>query len=80
MVVGQVRQADGDYILVNLPDGTRCALPAWMADPAVCSRFVVGEPMASIDSLLGLRRLLSSVDSGAATKRMNEEESSDGDA
>jgi len=42
-------------VVVQLPDGTLCALPTWMTDPSVCAVMLVGPPVASCEALLELR-------------------------
>ena len=46
-------------VIVELPDQTRCALPAWMLDEAVCKSLTEAEhPVISITALCGLGELL----------------------
>jgi len=48
-----------DEVIVELPDQTRCALPAWMLDEVVCRSLTEAEhPIVSVASLCGLGELL----------------------
>ena len=48
-----------EEVIVELPDQTRCALPAWMLDEAVCRSLTEAEhPVVSVTALCGLGELL----------------------
>jgi hypothetical protein len=52
-------QRNGEpYLVVQLPDGTLCALPAWMTDSSACSRMTLSQARASCSALCDLQRVL----------------------
>ena len=42
----------------ELPDGTAARIPEWLADPSRCAAMDSGEPVAAIEALENLYRLL----------------------
>ena len=49
----------GVAVVVALPDGTRCMLPAWMLDASVCEAHEEAkQPRLSLESLRALRQLV----------------------
>ena len=63
----------GEYVYCELPDGTICGFPSWMADPVRGPSFTSGSPLASAAALADLWSLLhhlhSSSDRGNAAVR-----------
>ena len=57
-----IRRCDGlcsKEVIVELPDQTRCALPAWMLDEAFCGSLTEAEhPVVSVSALCTLGELL----------------------
>ena len=57
-----IRRCNGlcsEEVIVELPDQTRCALPAWMLDEAFCKSLTEAEhPVVSVTALCGLGELL----------------------
>ena len=57
-----IRRCDGlcsKEVVVELPDQTRCALPAWMLDEAFCKSLTeAAHPVVSVTALCGLGELL----------------------
>lgn len=61
----QVKFPRGDYIFVELPDGTIGGFPSWIADVAKASEVAVGTPLVSAAALAELHTLLERLRSGA---------------
>src|SRR5205085_816583 len=57
-VLRRMRQQQGDSLICETPEGNAFALPAWMADRAVCAAFSLGPPVASVFALRTLRVFL----------------------
>jgi hypothetical protein len=52
------RRHGNAYVVVQLPDGTLCALPVWMTDPSSCAGMALGPAVVSCDALLELSRFI----------------------
>jgi hypothetical protein len=63
----RVKFPHGDYIFVELPDGTIGGLPSWIADATKASEATAGTPLVSAAALAELHTLLDRLRSG--TKR-----------
>lgn len=61
----RVKFPRGDYIFVELPDGTIGGFPSWIADATKASEVVVGTPLVSAAALAQLHTLLDRLRSGA---------------
>ena len=60
-MVARRKCAGSDDVVVELPDGTRCALPAWMVDAGMCAG--VRDSAIAVISRVALRVLRRLVDS-----------------
>ena len=52
------RQAPGEYLFCELPDGTVGAIPTWMIDRSECDRCSEGPPVVPVTILASLGRFL----------------------
>jgi len=50
----------GEHIFCELPDGTICSLPKWMFSPD-CMRLSLGRPVISVEALVELRDVLTTL-------------------
>ena len=69
----RVKFPRGDYIFVELPDGTIGGFPSWIADAAKASAIDVGTPLVSASALAELRTLLERLRSGAKRDKASQQ-------
>ena len=59
------------YAVVQLPDGTLCALPTWMTDPSACATMTIGPSVASCDAFIELLDLITRHIDGSSAPTLN---------
>jgi hypothetical protein len=62
-VLRRMRRSDGDWVICETPQGNALALPGWMTDPTICSRFSLGLRAVSLSALCELRLFLDALHS-----------------
>jgi hypothetical protein len=57
-VLRKMHRQDGEWLILESPEGNAIAIPSWMTDQSLCAAFSAGPPVVSVSALRALRIFL----------------------